>query len=117
MNAAKVQHRVEHLFAESLADTHRQNKACADEWLNTAAHYKIEWEQVLNRRMILKINTLPHPHRVKIDMNTGAACIEAAACILPHSAPDSRHRASGPAACARNRKISGSSVNAFIFSG
>jgi hypothetical protein len=80
VNAAKGQHRAQRLFAEMLSSTERQNKALADEWLNTALDYKIEWERELHRRETLGITNLPpplpHPDQVKINMNTGLAHIE-----------------------------------------
>lgn len=80
VNAAKGQHRAQRLFAEMLASTERQNKALADEWLETAITYKVEWESELHRRERLGIADLPpplpHPDQVKIDMNTGQASIK-----------------------------------------
>lgn len=80
VNAAKGQHRAQRLFAEMLATTERQNKALADEWLETAITYKTEWERELHRREALNITDLPpplpHPDQVKIDMNSGQAWIE-----------------------------------------
>lgn len=80
VNAAKGQHRAQRLFAEMLASTERQNKALADEWLETAITYKTEWERELHRREALNITDLPpplpHPDQVKIDMNSGQAWIE-----------------------------------------
>ncbi len=80
VNAAKGQHRAQRLFAEMLSSTERQNKALADEWLETAIEYKVEWERELHRRKTLGIThlppPLPHPDQVKIDMNTGLAHIE-----------------------------------------
>jgi uncharacterized protein DUF5681 len=77
VNAAKGQHRAQRLFAELLSSTERQNKALADEWLNTAMDYKIEWERELQRCEELGITNLPpplpHPDQVKINMNTGMA--------------------------------------------
>lgn len=79
INAAKGQHRAQRLFAEMLTSTERQNKALADEWLNTAMEYKIEWERELERREQLGITDarepLPHPDHVKIDMVNGTANI------------------------------------------
>jgi hypothetical protein len=80
VNAAKGQHRAQRLFAEMLAATERQNKALADEWLETAITYKVEWDQELARRERLGITDLPaplpHPDQVKIDMETGRAWID-----------------------------------------
>ena len=80
VNAAKGQHRAQRLFAEMLTTTERQNKQLADEWLNTAMDYKIEWDQELLRRERMGITDLPpplpHPDQVKIDMNTGNAWVE-----------------------------------------
>ncbi len=80
VNAAKVQHRAQRLFAEMLTTTERQNKQLADEWLNTAMDYKIEWDRELSRRERHGITDLPpplpHPDQVKIDMNTGNAWVE-----------------------------------------
>lgn len=79
VNAAKGQHRAQRLFAELLSSTERQNKALADEWLNTAMDYKIAWDSELERRRRLGITDLPeplpHPDQVKINMNTGTAHI------------------------------------------
>jgi len=80
VNAAKGQHRAQRLFAEMLSSTERQNKALADEWLQTAIDYKVEWEQELQRREALGITDLPdpipHPDQVIIDMNTGMARVQ-----------------------------------------
>ena len=73
-------HRAQRLFAEMLSSTERQNKALADEWLQTAIDYKVEWEQELQRREALGITDLPdpipHPDQVIIDMNTGMARVQ-----------------------------------------
>jgi hypothetical protein len=80
VNAAKGQHRAQRLFAELLSSTESQNKALADEWLNTAIDYKVQWERELQRRETLGIThlppPLPHPDQVIIDMNTGRAHVE-----------------------------------------
>lgn len=80
VNAAKGQHRAQRLFAEMLSTTERQNKALADEWLQTAINYKVEWEEELQRREMLGItdlpDPLPHPDQVIIDMNTGMARVQ-----------------------------------------
>ena len=77
VNAAKGNARAQRLFAEMLSSTERANKALADEWLNTAMTYKIEWERELDRRDRLGItdlpDPLPHPDHVVIDMNKGTA--------------------------------------------
>ena len=75
VNAAKGQHRAQRLFAELLAATETANKALADEWLDTAMTYKIEWERELERRQRLGLTglpePLPHPDHIVIDMDTG----------------------------------------------
>ena len=80
VNAAKGQHRAQRLFAEMLSTTERQNKALADEWLETAITYKAEWEHELQRRRLLGITDLPppmpHPDQVIIDMDTGEARVQ-----------------------------------------
>lgn len=80
VNAAKGQHRAQRLFAEMLSSTERQNKALADEWLQTAIEYKVEWERELQRRETLGIThlprPLPHPDQVIIDMNAGTARVQ-----------------------------------------
>jgi hypothetical protein len=80
VNAAKGQHRAQRLFSEMLTRTESQNKALADEWLETAINYKIDWEQELHRRERLNITNLPpplpHPDQVKIDMQRGTARIQ-----------------------------------------
>jgi hypothetical protein len=80
VNAAKGQHRAQRLFAEMLSTTERQNKALADEWLQTAIEYKTDWERELHRRKMQGIthlpDPLPHPDQVKIDLNTGRAWIQ-----------------------------------------
>lgn len=80
VNAAKGQHRAQRLFAEMLSTTERQNKALADEWLQTAINYKVEWDEELQRRAALGItdlpDPLPHPDQVIIDMNTGMARVQ-----------------------------------------
>ncbi len=77
VNAAKGQHRAQRLFAEMLAGTERQNKALADEWLQTAIEYKVEWERELQRREQHGITNLPppvpHPDHVKINFIEGTA--------------------------------------------
>ncbi|MBL6426791.1 MAG: hypothetical protein HOY44_04630 [Maritimibacter sp.] len=62
----KGQHWAQRLFAEMLAATERQNKALADEWLETAITYKVEWDQELARREQLGITDLPRPCRIRI---------------------------------------------------
>ena len=80
VNAAKGQHRAQRLFAELLSSTERQNKALADQWLETAIDYKVQWERELHRRETLGITDLPaplpHPDQIKINMNTGLVHIE-----------------------------------------
>ena len=68
-------------FQSSAAQSpERQNKALADEWLQTAIDYKVEWEQELQRREALGITDLPDPiplpDQVIIDMNTGMARVQ-----------------------------------------
>ena len=80
VNAAKGQNRAQRLFAEMLSTTERQNKALANEWLETAITYKVEWERELAERDRLGVThlppPLPHPDQVIIDMNTGEARIQ-----------------------------------------
>lgn len=80
VNAAKGQHRSQRLFAEMLAATERENRLLADQWLETAITYKVEWEQELRRREDLGITNLPaplpHPDQVKIDFKTGEAWVQ-----------------------------------------
>ncbi len=75
VNAAKGQHRSQRLFAEMLTATERQNKALADECLETAITYKVEWDRELDRRERYGVTGLPepipHPDHVKIDFDTG----------------------------------------------
>ena len=75
VNAAKGNHRSQRLFAELLSATETANKALSDELLNTAMHYKVEWEKELRRRELLGIADLPaplpHPDHILIDMQTG----------------------------------------------
>lgn len=80
VNAAKGQHRAQRLFAEMLSTTERQNKALADEWLETAIEYKVEWERELEHRARLGITNLPeplpHPDQVIINLNKGTAHVQ-----------------------------------------
>lgn len=80
VNAAKGQHRAQRLFAEMLATTERQNKQLADEWMQTAINYKVDWEDELRRREQQGIthlpDPLPHPDQVKIDMKEGKAWVQ-----------------------------------------
>ncbi|PTX57405.1 hypothetical protein C8N43_2072 [Litoreibacter ponti] len=80
VNAAKGQHRAQRLFAEMLSTTERQNKALADEWLETAIEYKVEWERESERRARLGITDLaeplPHPDQVIINLNNDTAHVQ-----------------------------------------
>lgn len=75
VKAVKGDHRSQRLFAELLGATERANKALADQFLETAITYKVEWERELRRRERLGIEDLPaplpHPDHVVIDMDTG----------------------------------------------
>lgn len=77
VKAVKGDHRSQRLFAELLGATERADKMLADEWLDVAMTYKIEWERELDRRARLGITDLPeplpHPDHVVIDMNRGTA--------------------------------------------
>jgi len=76
VNAAKGQHRAQHLFAELLSSTERSNKALHDAYLETMIEYKIGWEKELERRKALGVtgpDPLPHPDDIVIDMQTGEA--------------------------------------------
>lgn len=78
VNAAKGQHRAQHLFAELLSSTERANKALHDAYLETMIEYKVGWEKELDRRKALGLigpEPLPHPDDIVIDMNTGEARI------------------------------------------
>lgn len=79
VKAVKGDHRSQRLFAELLGATERADKVLADEWLDVAMTYKIEWERELDRRDRLGITDLPpplpHPDHVRIDMRTGEARI------------------------------------------
>ncbi|WP_432449223.1 DUF5681 domain-containing protein [Aliiroseovarius marinus] len=61
VNAVKGQHRSQRLFAELLGATERENKQLADEWVQTAIAYKIEWNEELQRRKDMGITDLPAP--------------------------------------------------------
>ncbi|WP_340108249.1 DUF5681 domain-containing protein [Pikeienuella sp. HZG-20] len=73
VKAVKGDHRSQRLFAELLGATERANKALADELLETAITYKVEWERELDRRDRLGLTglpePLPHPDHVVIDMD------------------------------------------------
>ena len=74
VNAAKGNQRAQRLFAYLLGSTARENKRLADEWLDVAMTYKIEWDRELERRRQLGITgpePLPHPDHIVIDMRTG----------------------------------------------
>lgn len=77
VKAVKGDHRSQRLFAELLGATERADKALADEFLETAIEYKVEWDRELFRRQRLGITDLPeplpHPDHVVIDMNRGTA--------------------------------------------
>ena len=79
VSAVKGNQRAQRLFTELLATTERENKRLADDWLDTAMTYKIEWERELERRKQLGITgapePLPHPDHVRIDFRTGTARI------------------------------------------
>ena len=79
VNAARGQHRSQHLFAELLSETERANKALSDEWLKTAIEYKHEWEEELERRERLGVSgpePLLHPDDIEIDMKTGQVIVK-----------------------------------------
>ena len=79
VNAAKGQHRSQHLFAELLGTTERANKALHDDWLQTAIAYKVDWERELERRDRLGIALpapIPHPDDIVIDMRNGGVTIK-----------------------------------------
>lgn len=74
VNAVKGNQRAQRLFTQLLSATERDNKRLADEWLDTAITYKVEWERVLERRKALGIDApapIPHPDDIVINMNTG----------------------------------------------
>lgn len=74
VNAARGQHRSQHLFAELLSETERANKALSDEWLKTAIEYKHEWEEELERRERLGVSgpePLLHPDDIEIGPGRG----------------------------------------------
>ena len=62
-----------------LAETESSRKLLANEWLDTAITYKVEWEKELDRRSRPGITDLPeplpHPDHVVIDFNEGTARI------------------------------------------
>ena len=79
VNAARGQHRSQHLFAELLSETERANKAQSDEWLKTAIEYKHEWEEELERRERMGVSgpePLLHPDDIEIDMKTGQVIVK-----------------------------------------
>lgn len=74
VNAVKGNQRAQRLFTQLLSTTERDNKRLADEWLDTAITYKVEWERELERRARLGIEApapIPHPDDIIIHMNTG----------------------------------------------
>lgn len=70
VKAVKGDHRSQRLFAELLGATERADKMLADEWLDVAMTYKIEWEREFDRRARFGITDLPpplpHPDHVRI---------------------------------------------------
>ena len=78
VNAVKGNQRAQRLFTQLLSTTERENKRLADEWLNTAITYKVEWDQELERRKRLGIDApapIPHPDDIVINMNTGMVSV------------------------------------------
>lgn len=74
VNAVKGNQRAQRLFTQLLSATERDNKRLADEWLDTAITYKVEWERELERRKVLGIEApapIPHPDDIIINMGTG----------------------------------------------
>ena len=74
VNAVKGNQRAQRLFTQLLSATERENKRLADEWLDTAITYKVEWEIELERRARLSIDApapIPHPDDIVINMKTG----------------------------------------------
>lgn len=74
VNAAKGNQRAQRLFTQLLAGTEAANKQQHDEWLQTAIHYKVDWEREIERCRNLGVdppNPLPHPDDIIIDMRSG----------------------------------------------
>lgn len=81
VNAAKGQHRAQHLFAELLGSTERNRANLHERFFGAALDYKIVWERELARREALGIADqpppLPHPDHLVIDVRNGTARIAA----------------------------------------
>ena len=76
VNAVKGQQRAQRLFTELLSATERADRRLADEWMDMAITYKVEWERELERRARLGITgpePLPHPDHVIVDIRGGTA--------------------------------------------
>ncbi len=74
LNAAKGSQKAQQMFTTLLQCVEAENKALADEWLNTAIEYKVEWERELERRSRTGKSApdpLPHPDDIVINMQTG----------------------------------------------
>lgn len=79
VSAAKGQHRSQRLFTQLLRTTETENKRLANEWLQTAIEYKVEWEKEIARceRLGLPVpEPLPHPKDIEIDMKTGQVLVK-----------------------------------------
>lgn len=78
-NAVKGRHFSQKLFAELVGDIEAANLALSNKFFESAATYKLEWDQELERRRRHGITglpePLPHPDHVILDMKTGTARI------------------------------------------
>lgn len=78
LNAAKGQHRSQRLFSELLGRTEADRKSSHDEWVKTAIEYKVNWEEVLERRAHLGIKApepIPHPDDIEIDFANSSVIV------------------------------------------
>lgn len=79
VNAVKGEARAQKMFTHLLTETENSNKRLADQWLQTAIDYKIDWTEEIERckRLGLPIPApIPHPDHIEIDMNTGQVIVK-----------------------------------------
>ena len=74
LNAVKGSQKAQQMFTDLLQWVEAENKALADQWLNTAIEYKVAWERELERRRRTGETgrePLPHPDHLVINAITG----------------------------------------------
>lgn len=79
VNAVKGQPRAQKLLTQLISETERANKQTADDWLQEAIGYKLEWSQLIeqSKRLGRPIpSPVPHPDHIEIDMKTGEVRIK-----------------------------------------